>query len=110
MTAMQMPTITKRHKRVRKIREAAQQLRAVGDGRERLELDERADDLGKAERGDGEIVTLELQDGQADERYARPAARRPASSKDKNTPSAVPAVWPRAFWSVSVRENLRSGS
>ena len=56
-----------RHEGIGEIREAAQQLRAIGDRRERLELDQRADDLGEAERGDGQIVALELQDGQADE-------------------------------------------
>ena len=56
-----------RHERIRKIREAAQELRAVGDRRERLQLDKSADNFGKAERRDGQIVALELQNRQADE-------------------------------------------
>ena len=56
-----------RHECIRKIWEAAQQLRAVGNGRERLQLNERADNFGKAERGDGQIVAFEFQNGQADQ-------------------------------------------
>ena len=56
-----------RHERIREIREAAQELRAVGDRRERLQLDKGADNFGKAERRDGQIVALELQNRQADQ-------------------------------------------